>query len=349
MPLLERFRQRLSLTQLLAHHIEESYTTVRRSRDIDRDAYSTEELHDELPELHRLDQHDLPRPFLLVQQNYFDPGERIPSYELSQEQHQIQNRSRSILRGTSPNRPDSGPAIMTTTNFRGRFFESRQSRPRDRDRPATGPARSDRRSLKTLGLKFLNARQHILLAICRDISLIPCLIGLFQSWVMVLSGPMVGSPSGVMTSARISEHFLTGIWCIVAGYLLYSVLDGLMVRWIVTYSTTGAIVRMLSMSAILIAIEKYLAAALSAEGYTYALHTWILISCALTVLYIVQNFVTSNIDLKGKQRARFFDFYNIVVFAVVPVGLASFITMVGVLRSLLILRMDIDLQRGTSE
>ncbi|KAM9917382.1 hypothetical protein OXX80_013286 [Metschnikowia pulcherrima] len=127
-------------------------------------------------------------------------------------------------------------------------------------------------------------------------------------------------------------------------YLSYSVLDGLMVRWIVSYTTTGSIVRMATMSAILVAIEQYLVAAFSAEGYNYALHTWILISCALTLLYIGQNFVTSNIDLKGKYRPRFFDFYNIVVFAVVPVGMASFITMIGLLRSLLILRLDVDQQ-----
>lgn len=272
------------------------------------------------------------RTYLPVQQNLYDPGERIPSYELSQEQHgRLQH--------------DQTPPIVTTTNFRGRFADIRPGRARDRERDRTqaSPARTGRRLLKHLGLKFLNARQHILLAVCRDISLIPCMWGLFQSWVVLVPGR--GNSHHSVTSARMLEHFLTGLWCIVAAYLLYQVLDGLMVRWIVTYSTTGAIVRMLSMSAILIAIEQYVVAAFLAEGYEYALHTWILISCALTLLYIVQNFVTSNLDVRGNRRARFFDFYSIAVFAVVPVGLASFITMVGVLRSLLILRMDIDVQR----
>lgn len=232
--------------------------------------------------------------------------------------------------------------------------QGRERTPRSRDESnGLAPKR-----LRTLGLKFLNARQHFLLAACRDVSLMPCLIGLSQSWWSCFAGPapIYGTNSGHMvshldawgprmprlTTARASERFLEGIWCIVAGYLLYSVLDGLMVRWIVSYSTTAAIVRMLSMSTILVAVERYLLAAFSAEGYNYGLHTWILISCALTLLYIVQNFITSNIDLKGKRRARFFDFYNIVVFAVVPVGLASFITMIGLLRSLLILRLDID-------
>lgn len=212
-----------------------------------------------------------------------------------------------------------------------------------------------KRSLKKIGLKFLNARQHFLLACCRDLSLAPPVIGLIQLWrrsffnsaPINLSSSLSNSDQKIIaiTTARSSEHFLTGVWCLVAGYLLYQVLDGLMVRWIVTYSTAAAIVRMLSMSTIIITIEQYLVASLSAEGYKYGLHIWILISCCLTLAYIVQNFVTSNLDLKGKRRARFFDFYNIVVFAVVPIGLASFITMIGLLRSLLILRLDIEQQK----
>lgn len=354
MAVLSRLTHRLSLTQLSAHHVEESYTEVRRLRDTDRENTNTEDTDAELPDLDTFGPLELPLLFLPVQQNLYDPGERIPSYELSQEQHQHQIRHRLTLRTSLNTHSESGPPILTTTNFRGRYAENRPLRVREWvDRQAASPARSGRKTLKNLGLKFLNAKQHILLAACRDISLIPCLWGLFQSWwVLVRAAPRTDSSlaysevNSVVTAARHSEHFLTGIWCIVAGYLLYSVLDGLMVRWIVTYSTTGAIVRMMSMSTILIAIEEYLVAAFLAEGYAYALHTWILISCALTVLYIVQNFVTSNIDLKGNRRARFFDFYNIVVFAVVPVGLASFITMVGVLRSLLILRLDIDARSG---
>lgn len=195
-------------------------------------------------------------------------------------------------------------------------------------------------NLKNLGLKFLNAKQHFLLACCRDLSLVPCLIGLIQSWKQVFVDANIVSYS--ITRAKLPEHFLTGIWCIVAGYLSFSVLDGLMIRWIVTYSTSAAILRMLSMSTIIVTIEQYLLSSLSADGYKYGLHIWILISCCLTLVYIVQNFVTLNLDLRGKRRARFFDFYNIVVFAVVPVGLASFITMIGLLRSLLIVRLDIE-------
>ncbi|WEJ95524.1 hypothetical protein PSN45_003044 [Yamadazyma tenuis] len=197
------------------------------------------------------------------------------------------------------------------------------------------------KTLKSLGLKFLNARQHFALACCRDLSLIPCILGLFQSWGRAFFDAEIRNSTS-LTQAKLPEHFLTGVWCIVAGYLSYSVLDSLMIRWIVTYSTSAAILRMLSMSTIIVTVEHYLLSSLSADGYKYGLHIWILISCCHTLVYIGQNFVTSNLDLKGKQKARFFDFYNIVVFAVVPVGLASFITMIGLLRSLLIVRLDIE-------
>lgn len=209
-----------------------------------------------------------------------------------------------------------------------------------------------RSSIKQLGLKFLNARQHFLLASCRDVSLIPPLIGLIRSWRMIYSNDANNYNQALngdgVTLIRGSEHFLTGLWCIVAGYLSYSILDSLLVRWIMTYLTSAAIVRVLSMLTIIITIELYLINTTSAIT-DYGLHIWIFISCVLTFTYIVQNFVTSNLELINyykrttiHKRARFFDFYNIVVFAVVPVGLASFVTMVGLLRSLLLLRIEID-------
>lgn len=291
----------------------------------------------------------------------FDPGERIPSYESSQEQHSRRvgggssislgpSDLQTSLRQTSNLTNHSIPPILTTTNTR-MSFDSGLPRIREREggrerERGNSPVRSSSRLVKTVGLKFLSARQHFLLATCRDMSLIPCVVGLCRSWWVLFKSSDPGLVSSGITTARVSEHFLTGLWCIVAGYLLFSVLDGLMVRWIVGYSITGAIVRMAAMSAIMVAVEEYLVAAFSAEGFNYALHTWILISCALTVMFIAQNFITSNIDLKGKYRPRFFDFYKIAVFAVVPVGMASFITMIGLLRSLLILRLDIDLQRS---
>lgn len=283
---------------------------------------------------------------------HFDPNEEVPSYETSQLLHQERrpdeapSRTSSVISTELGLLPGIPPVLVPQTN--------------------NNSSTRGRGSIKQVGLKFLNARQHFALAVCRDIALIPPLIGLVQSWRRIFLDDRsdvynisLHYEMGIgieeltaetrlqfilaLTGARLPEHFLTGLWCIVAGYLSHSVLDGLIVRWIVTYLTLAAIVRVLSMSTIMLTVEQYLVLTFSADGYKYGLHIWILISCILTVTYIIQNFVTLNIDLrKGEKRARFFDVYNIVVFAVVPVGFASFITMIGLLRSLLIIRIDID-------
>ena len=141
------------------------------------------------------------------------------------------------------------------------------------------------------------------------------MIELIRSWRMIYSNDannysQVLNGDGV-TLIRGSEHFLTGLWCIVAGYLSYSILDSLLVRWIMTYLTSAAIVRVLSMLTIIITIELYLINTTSAIT-DYGLHIWIFISCVLTFTYIVQNFVTSNLELINyykrttiHKRARF--------------------------------------------
>lgn len=154
-----------------------------------------------------------------------------------------------------------------------------------------------------------------------------------------------------VTSVRSSEFFIAGIWCAVSAYLTYSILEGLMVRWIVCYSNNGAIMRMLSMSMFIVMLIQTFAVIFNPDG-NYYLHCWILISCVLTGIYIVQHFVTSNIRLSSDTQAeaelkvnrkvrRTVDLYNITVFAVVPIGLASFVTMICLLRVLLILRFDV--------
>lgn len=294
----------------------------------------------------------------------FDPEEEVPLYESSQLLHLNSELDQtSLIRDLDQSRTNSflqivpplpGPNLRTSSSSAS-VANGAATNEHPPETPSTNSTFAwfsqtrkldAKKSLKKLGLKFLNARQHFLLASCRDLSLIPPLIGLIQSWKRVFLNETISDLANnqFQTSARVSEHFLAGVWCIVSGYLSYSLLDGLMIRWIVNYSTSAAIVRMLSMSVMIITIEQYLASTFSADGYRYGLHIWILISCCLTFLYIIQSFVTSNLDLKGKRRARFFDFYNIIVFAVVPVGLASFITMIGLLRSLLILRLDIDQQ-----
>jgi hypothetical protein len=311
-----------------------------------------------------------------------DPDEEVPSYETSQRMHHSRSptatRHSSVLEAYTV-QPMQALPLQPRRRLLGRRATSDAMAGETADgadgafmamsphagvlpapvgpllatAAAAAAPRDKKRSLKRLGLKFLNARQHFALACCRDLSLIPCLYGLVQLWRRVLLQEQTNAMyiNGVLheslTGARTSEHFLTGVWCIVLGYLLHLVLDGLMVRWIVTYLTLAAIVRMLSMLTIMITVEQYLVETFSAQGYKYSLHIWILISCCLTVMFIIQNFVTLNLDLRdGKTRARFFDFYNIAVFCVVPVGLASFITMIGLLRGLLILRLDLEVSHS---
>ncbi|KAH3683110.1 hypothetical protein WICPIJ_005935 [Wickerhamomyces pijperi] len=210
--------------------------------------------------------------------------------------------------------------------------------------------------LKLLGLTFLNAKQHLALAACRDFVLIPPLYHAFRCFKRCFEEVhktrfLNPAPDGLiprdslareLIQPRSSEFFIVGIWCLVSAYLSYQILDGLMVRWIVTYQTTAAILRMLSVSLLIVWVEQILLSVFSPWD-NYSLHTWILISCVLTGGYIFQNFVTSNLDLKNNgKKARTIDYYNITVFAVVPVGLASFVSMIGLLRALLILRLDLD-------
>lgn len=301
-------------------------------------------------------------------------------------------------------------------------------------RESTPPLFQAYASIKTLSLSNLTAKQHLLMAVCRDVSLLPPLVHIFtslqQAWKISFRAKLklyepqslkdtvknllescvtnrtvskaqdlTSSGSSLLlttlTTARASEYLLCALWCLVSLYLTYSILDSLMVRWIVKYSTLAAILRMFSMSLIIVTVELLLLASLSPEG-DYYLHTWILLSCIMTTAYIWQSYLTSNLNYvshgdygcedgddcnirknpspsgsfedipsstnsstslnslprrknKRKLRKNFrftkkrtIDLYNIIVFCVVPVGLASFITMIGLLRNLVIQRLDVE-------
>lgn len=258
------------------------------------------------------------------------PDEEVPSYEeIMNHDQQINQNYRSV----NVSRSNSVQEEVTTVTTQ--------------ERPGT----HERQSLKVLGLNFLNAKQHFALAICRDFVLLPPLYNAFKCFRQSFKfhhtldhQDYESQALSILTRPSSSEHFIAGIWCIVAAYLSFSVIDGLMVRWIVTYQTGAAILRVLALSMLLITIEQGMLAILSPDGL-YSLHTWILISCILTVFYIVQNFVTSNLDLKNDKKPRSVDYYNITVFAVVPIGVASFISMIALLRVLLILRLDLEREK----
>ena len=320
-------------------------------------------------------------------------------------------------------------------------------------------------SIKTLSLNHLTAKQHMLLALFRDISLIPAGFHWFKAIrkAYLISAKDIFNNNidlsninnnlkineikilSNLITGRASEYVLCSLWCLVSLYLSFAILDNLMVRWIMKYSVMAVILRMFSMSLVLITIQLFLLNSLSPER-DYFLHTWILISCILTGLFIWQNYLTSNLDYINRtphpqhthhfypnQRhnqhlmndpvnapnkpsilsvsssssssmtpiesttaernndnleenlveddsedilrshtinyedndsdlnneettrknvrslarsqtniKRAFDIYNIIVFCVVPIGLASFITMLCLLRNLFIQRLDIE-------
>ena len=134
-------------------------------------------------------------------------------------------------------------------------------------------------SLRNLTLTHLTAKQHFLIALFRDVSLMPAIFAMFQSlrkaWALSFETNVLYTGSGLtnkmkmawnayistttatedntvllsaLTTARSSEYFLASLWCLVSMYISYSILDSLMVRWIIKYATMAAIFRMFSMS-----------------------------------------------------------------------------------------------------
>ncbi|GMM35363.1 Eos1 protein [Saccharomycopsis crataegensis] len=303
------------------------------------------------------------------------------------------------------------------------------------------------KALKAMVFSFLNPKQHLALAFCRDLPLWLCLYYMAQYFyesydIQWGTGGTVNYEESVsmlvkqgglsmdheimarnaivlanMLSTRSSEYLITGMWCFVSSFMVYCVLDGLIVRWIVVYSVPAAIVRVLSMSVLLITIIR-VTLVICCPSDAYLLHTWIFISCILTLTYIIQNFFVHDLNekivndskkrrgshhhipnvsypdneevdddnndnydddddddydsddeldadaaverkiLRGTKKnilanilngnirvagsSRYFNYYNIVIYAVMPIGVASFLTMIVLLRNILILKVDVE-------
>lgn len=140
-------------------------------------------------------------------------------------------------------------------------------------------------------------------------------------------------------SACAQHTLLPAIWCLVSGYLTWLGLDGMIVRWLHTYSAPAAILRtvtcvLLNYAAIeaLVRFRTH-----SASTTLFDLQIWILISVILTVLYILQTFITSNMD----TSRRTLNFVHIAVFAVIPIGVASFATMLFLIRCLMLAQLTV--------
>lgn len=274
-----------------------------------------------------------------------------------------------------------------------------------------------RSRLKSYGLKRLTVRQHIVVTICRDIpiySILKNFIVLLTQWYRLIKIPYSN-----LTTVRATEFFLASLWCLVSALLSYTILDGLMVRWMVMYAIQAVIVRILSMSLIIVMVVEIFGYTFNNADNEFCLTVWIFISCVLTIFFIIQCFYSNNLDieerltskaalgsdlarsrsntandsssnlngvyyddhdhddraggppddreerpkddfgagnwntrgnsgiagenLKNKLKRKV-DLYNLIVFAVVPIGVASFVSTVGLVRLLVILRLDIGIE-----
>ncbi|BFZ61912.1 hypothetical protein YB2330_002990 [Saitoella coloradoensis] len=150
------------------------------------------------------------------------------------------------------------------------------------------------------------------------------------------------------------------MWCAVCGYLSFWFTDGLMLRWLIRYSPLATCIRLLSLSTINAALTYGIV--WTEWGWmrepSGLLVAWIVEACVLTVAYTIQDWVTSDLSLPVAPRAqrsprtvrfktsdddppsglekdkdeeggyRELDLVEVAVFAVVPVGMAGFVTMV---------------------
>lgn len=276
---------------------------------------------------------------------------------------------------------------------------------------AMGDVYRQRNKLKDYGLKRLSVRQHIIVTICRDIPLYSMLKNIFvliRQWYKLMKVPYNN-----VIAVRATEFFLASLWCLVSALISYTILDGLMVRWMVMYDIQAAIVRILSSSLMIILTVELFNYTFNNSSNDFCLTVWILISCVFTFVFILQCFLSNNLVLEDKfnekeigsvdltsrmssasnsnhsvlesdrnahsrsmnsivnatienfetprkrgnsgiteftdrslknKLKRKVDMYNLVVFAVVPIGVASFVSMIGLVRLLLIIRLDVGME-----
>lgn len=126
---------------------------------------------------------------------------------------------------------------------------------------------------------------------------------------------------------------MSAVYAGISAFLSLRVIDGLMSRWLARYSKAGCMIRLLSFNI----LNNYLssvAISLTMKNDMLLLPVWIGISCILTIAYTIENWVISNLRSDHRQL----NLYEVVVFGVAPVGMASFVTMCLGLMELFLLR-----------
>ena len=140
-------------------------------------------------------------------------------------------------------------------------------------------------------------------------------------------------------SACSLNTWLPAIWCIVSGYMTWLGLKGMIKRWVFTYSEVGAVFRVVTCVLINYLAISTLTHFRHSRGTTSMidLQIWILISVILTILYTLQTFINS--DLGTTRGRKTLNLFHIAVYAVIPIGLASFLTMLALIRNLMLVQL----------
>lgn len=82
-------------------------------------------------------------------------------------------------------------------------------------------------------------------------------------------------------------------------------------------------VRLITMNALNIYLTNFIVSLAKGEQ-EFLLVAWIVIACILSIAFIVQDWLTSNIAIldRNKNTPRRINLFEVAIFAVVPVGIA---------------------------
>jgi len=115
---------------------------------------------------------------------------------------------------------------------------------------------------------------------------------------------------------------MAAVYACISAFLSYRINSGLTKRWLVKYSRIGLIVRLVSFNSLSIGCTSYLRSLIKNDT-ELQLPLWILVSCLYTLVYTVELWVTSNID--SGRKGRHLNLYEIAIYGVAPLGMASFV------------------------
>ncbi|EMR10826.1 hypothetical protein PNEG_00972 [Pneumocystis murina B123] len=122
------------------------------------------------------------------------------------------------------------------------------------------------------------------------------------------------------------EIWMASIWFIVCAFLFYKLTSGLLLRWHMKYSYPAILIRLMSLNLMNGCLTRLFVS--FSSNKIQQLFCAILMTCILACIYIIQNYVTSNFSQLGITKApKRLNLINIAIYVMVPIGFASFITM----------------------